>query len=87
MALAARARSQGRTDHATLESADRRALAKAVETVQVVYEKLTGDLREQVDDLILRDKECRAELASLRLIVRAHGQELGTLREQVEGPS
>lgn len=74
--MGVRLRSQSKTEKKSGDTVDRTALAAAVETVQEVYGKLTGDLRIQVDDLLARDRECRSELEQAKADLRA-------LRERV----
>lgn len=86
-------RGKVRIDRSAADTVDRKALAEAVETVQEVYGKLTGDLRTQVDDLIERDRECRSELAQvradnhqMRVTLAAHSQDIENVKVKLKEP-
>ena len=98
-----RSRSQNRVDDSKSGSIDRVALMRAVETVQLVYEKTLGTIQGQVkelldertqlraerneintkmDEALLREKECRAELETLRVVQKGHSLEIKDLKQK-----
>lgn len=73
-----RARSQNR-------ALDSGTLTKVTEAVQGVYEKLTSDLRVEVNRVIEREKQCRTELEDLRTVVVGLRERIDATNRRLDG--